>query len=280
MRCICINPKTEERYPKLELNGKEPCLNLMLPEVDLRVRSHKKRPALIVLGGGGFDHVSLREGEPVALKFAARGFVAGVLYYSLIPNRWPSQMLDVANSVVFLRKHAEEYNIDENRVFVLGLSAGAHPAASLSIYSTMTEELEQLPAGCCPNGLILGYPLLDTAQYGVEITNRNLLGDQRNDLELIKKTSLINLVHRSMPPVFLWSTQEDKAIPQMGIIRFVERLIKNEVKCEFHFYPKGVHGLGVATEQSAMTENMIVPSCAEWVAAAIRWACDFSERSE
>lgn len=279
MRSVCIEPKMGKIISKLDLSGKEACLNLLLPEVDIRVESHLKRPAIVVLGGGGFDHVSLREGEPVALQFVAKGFVVGVLYYSLIPNRWPSQMHDVANAVAYLRKHAEEYYIDAERVFVLGLSAGGHPTAALAIYSSLEENTERLPEGARPNGIILGYPLLDTAEYGVEIATKNLLGEQMNNRELIEKTSLISLVHSKMPPVFIWSTQEDEIIPQQGILEFVSRLVKKGVRCEFHSYSKGVHGLGVATLQSAMSPAMIVPSSAEWVAAAIRWALDCSGKS-
>lgn len=149
------------------------------------------------------------------------------------------------------------------RVFVLGLSTGGHPTAALAIYSSLEENTERLPEGASPNGIILGYPLLDTAEYGVEIATKNLLGEQMNNREPIEKTSLISLVHSKMPPVFIWSTQEDEIIPQQGILEFVSRLVKKGVKCEFHFYSKGVHGLGVATLQSAMSPAMIVPSSAE-----------------
>ena len=63
MRSVCIEPKMGKIISKLDLSGKEACLNLLLPEVDIRVESHLKRPAIVVLGGGGFDHVSLREGS-------------------------------------------------------------------------------------------------------------------------------------------------------------------------------------------------------------------------
>ena len=36
----------------------------------------KKRPLMLVFPGGSFDHLSLREGEPVALAYAAHGFDA------------------------------------------------------------------------------------------------------------------------------------------------------------------------------------------------------------
>ena len=43
----------------------------------------KQRPLVLVVPGGGYSHVSPREGDPVALQFAAAGYHTAVLTYSV-----------------------------------------------------------------------------------------------------------------------------------------------------------------------------------------------------
>ena len=43
----------------------------------------KQRPLVLVVPGGGYSHVSPREGDPVALQFAAAGYHPAVLTYSV-----------------------------------------------------------------------------------------------------------------------------------------------------------------------------------------------------
>lgn len=47
------------------------------------------RPVVIICPGGGYEHLSPREAEPVALQFNARGFHACVLRYSVAPAVYP-----------------------------------------------------------------------------------------------------------------------------------------------------------------------------------------------
>ena len=46
----------------------------------------RRRPALIICPGGGYEKLSNREGEPVALRFAGMGYAAFVLYYHVAPH--------------------------------------------------------------------------------------------------------------------------------------------------------------------------------------------------
>ena len=43
----------------------------------------KQRPLVLVVPGGGYNHVSPREGDPVALQFAAAGYHTAVLRYAV-----------------------------------------------------------------------------------------------------------------------------------------------------------------------------------------------------
>lgn len=56
----------------------------------------KKRPAVLILPGGGYAYTSPREAGPVALRFASGGYGAFVLEYSCAPARFPTALREAA----------------------------------------------------------------------------------------------------------------------------------------------------------------------------------------
>ena len=86
-----------------------------------------KRPAVIIVPGGGYEKVSRREGEPTAMQFIARGFQAFVLNYTVGGEKgasYPEQLFEVAACVDYVRKNAAEYGVNSKEIFVIGFSAG------------------------------------------------------------------------------------------------------------------------------------------------------------
>lgn len=78
----------------------------------------EKRPAVIVLHGGGYYMKSITEYTPVALRFMAEGYQAFTLDYSLLPTQYPQQLLELAAAVSYLRNNAKKYSIDCNRIIL------------------------------------------------------------------------------------------------------------------------------------------------------------------
>ena len=91
----------------------------------------KQRPLVLVVPGGGYNHVSPREGDPVALQFAAAGYHTAVLTYSVgegAQNYRPLRQLNEALGL--LRQNAGEWHILPDQIAVCGFSAGGHLALS------------------------------------------------------------------------------------------------------------------------------------------------------
>ena len=77
----------------------------------------KQRPLVLVVPGGGYNHVSPREGDPVALQFAAAGYHTAVLTYSVgegAQNYRPLRQLNEA--LALLRQNAEEWHILPDKI--------------------------------------------------------------------------------------------------------------------------------------------------------------------
>ena len=64
------------------------------PEMD----PDRRRPAILIIPGGGYAIGSDRESEPVALQFLAAGYQAFVLKYSCVPSRYPVALLEMAEA--------------------------------------------------------------------------------------------------------------------------------------------------------------------------------------
>ncbi|WP_242952161.1 alpha/beta hydrolase [Butyrivibrio sp. YAB3001] len=238
----------------------------------------KKRPLVIVCPGGGYRYTSDREAEPLALSFLAKGFHVAVLRYSCFPAHYPTALIELARSVLIVRKHADEWYIDSDAIIIQGSSAGGHLAASFACFwhdDFLTEKLMINNTASCkemlrPNGLILSYPVITSGEYAHKDSFVNLLGDELNELK--EKMSLENAVNDNVPATFIWATYTDESVPVENSLLFALALKKQNINTELHVFCEGGHGLSLAnhlTEGPSEKEN--VPSCEVWIDLACTW---------
>ena len=125
-------------YKKIEIivDGYEETADLYTYILDnsIEMNPERKRPVIVICPGGGYTKTSDREAEPVAMQYLAKGYHAVILRYSVAPARYPAALLQLAETVAYLRKNAEEFHIDTEKIILLGFSAGAHLAASLGVF--------------------------------------------------------------------------------------------------------------------------------------------------
>jgi acetyl esterase/lipase len=95
-----------------------------------------KRLAVIVIPGGGYQFCSDREAEIVAFEYLRAGYHAFVLGYSIKENAvWPNPLNDYEQAMELIRSRAEEWHIYEDKIAVLGFSAGGHLASAAATMS-------------------------------------------------------------------------------------------------------------------------------------------------
>lgn len=234
----------------------------------------RKRPLVLVCPGGGYEHVSVREGEPIALNFTTAGCHAAVLWYDISKHgvQHPQELKELAWAVAYIREHADEYAIDKDKILVAGFSAGAHLAAMLGCFwhkSWLEEEMHMKKETYKPNGLILAYPVITSGEFGHQGSFVNLIGDNTKDT-LREELSLENQVTDMVPPVFMWHTFEDGAVPLENSLMFAAALRKAGVNFEYHVFPHGGHGYSLATKETCIT-NEIEPQCEQWMELCKNW---------
>ena len=228
------------------------------------VESAAPTAAVVVCPGGGYRGKAQHEGKDIAEWLNTIGVSAFVLDYRVSPYRHPVPLADARRAVQFVRSHAEEYNVDPNRIGLMGFSAGGHLAASAGVYSldanpNADDPVEQVSSR--PDCLILCYPVISMEKHHHQGSRSNLLGPDP-DPELVNQMSLENHVHENMPPTFLWHTAEDKSVPVVNSLMFAEGLSKANVDFALHVFPRGRHGLGLAEE---------LPETAVWSELLASW---------
>ncbi len=238
------------------------------------MKVERKRPAVLILPGGGYRFTSDREAEPVAIQMNAMGFQAFVLYYSCEPATFPTALLQTAKAISVIREHAKEWHIEERKVVLLGFSAGGHLAASLGTFwnkEFVYEALKIEPKRIRPDGLVLAYPVITAWEFAHQDSFRALLGEEYEERKEL--VSLENQVGEDMMPVFLWHTFEDESVPVENSLLFAHALRKKNIPFELHIYQKGRHGLSLANGETnpANEENLIVLECQNWITMAGTW---------
>lgn len=235
----------------------------------------KKRPAVVICPGGGYDMCSEREAEFVALRFLGAGICAFVLRYSCVRKRFPTSALEAASAIKLVRDNAERYDIDPELVYICGFSAGGHLAASVACF--WDKEILTKPLGCRPDeikpaGQILCYPVITSGSYAHEGSILNLIGEERSD-ELRALVSLEDQVSSVTPKTFIWHCSDDGCVPVQNTLLYVDSLVRNGVSCECHIYEKGGHGLGLCDFNTASFgwEGHFQPEAARWAELAVQW---------
>ena len=204
------------------------------------------KTAVVVFPGGGYRDLAEHEGAAYACLLNSFGITAFVVNYRVAPHRFPAPLLDARRAMRFVRFYAEKFEIDKNKVFAMGSSAGGHLVALLSTYcGDIREEKDVLSdEDFLPNGQILCYPVISSDEKIFhEGSYRNLLGDLYENKEDYSPELLVSA---STPPAFIWHTSQDGAVPCINSYRYAEALWKMNIPCELHVFPVGGHGWGVA----------------------------------
>jgi acetyl esterase/lipase len=166
-------------------------------------------PAIIVIHGGGW-----RNGEPGSWftahnhYFASQGYVVFDIEYRLSGvAKWPAPFEDVQAAIRWVKNHAAEYQIDPERIALLGRSAGAH-LALMAAYCA--DEETQVRAVVSIYGAIeLRWPNL---QPGSAIID--LMGGTFEQLPAAYESATpINFVHDGLPPTLLIEAGMDLITP-------------------------------------------------------------------
>jgi len=238
------------------------------------VATETSRGAVVICPGGAYSHRAPHEGAPVAERFNREGIHAFVLHYRVAPHRYPAALMDGIRAIRIVRSRAGEWNVDPERIAVLGFSAGGHLAASSGVLFTeapdaIGDEVERIEGR--PDALVLCYPVITSGPFANHGSFENLLGPGVSSVRRAE-VSLELRVTEETPPAFLWHTSDDNGVPVENSLLFAQALHRHRIPFELHVFPHGPHGLGLAEEQD--------PRIAGWMDHCCAWLGEMGWRPD
>jgi len=212
--------------------------------------------AVIICPGGGYWILAAgHEGADVAKRFNEMGVAAFVLKYRIPeaktmrqPNIGPLQ--DAQRAIQLVRENAGEWNIDKNRIGLMGFSAGGHLASTAGTHFSKSYIDNPKHTSLRPDFLVLVYPVITfTDTSAAHIGSKEKLLGKNPSPDVVKQFSNELQVTSKTPPTFLVHAKDDGVSVKNSLL-FSDALKKNGVSTEMYLYEKGGHGYGMYNKTS------------------------------
>lgn len=248
------------------------------------------KPAVIVCPGGAYVSCPRHgtEGDAVAMTFAADGYQAFVLEYSVKSRApegktlFPAQLYDFGKAILTIREHAKEWYVNPDQIAVIGFSAGAHLCGMLAStwHTNLLSDYFQVDKALFrPMCAILLYGLYDY-KYQNEYNrihenpllpmdlNTHVFGTADPSPEAEEKYSPYYQVTEYMPPVFMAAAVNDGMVPSIQSVRMAEKLHTVGIPYELHMFQFGDHGFGLGRFLPEPYAEQKSHAAKEWVSLA------------
>ena len=252
-------PNSLESDEREVISKGETTLITTVQDPDIAVYLPNKRQAtgqaMLICPGGGYAHLAYDwEGVNIAKWLNSKGIAAIVLKYRLpasesVDVSHDAPLQDAQRAMKLIRHHAEKWNIERDKVGVIGFSAGGHLASTLGTqYDRQVlqprDSIDLLSAR--PDFMALIYPVITMKQEFTNQGSRDRLLGENPEEKLVTQFSGETQVGMNTPPAFLLHASDDTVVSVENSLLFYEALRKNNIYSELHVYPYGGHGFSLA----------------------------------
>jgi acetyl esterase/lipase len=226
--------------------------------------STKPTPVIFNIHGGGWNH-GVKEQQGGFNTFFKVGFAVVNIEYRLTSQaKAPAAVEDVRAAILYIVQHANEYNIDPNKIVVMGGSAGGHLALmggllqNQNIFDGQYKNLKNYTIAA----IIDKYGITDVWDwaYGKNITSKsatNWLGEKAKDSVFAKSVSPIYYVKKTSPPTFIIHGDADPTVPYQQSVALKNKFDEVGVKSEFVTIPGGLHGKFTKEQNTELNKSII-----------------------
>ncbi|MBQ6779765.1 MAG: alpha/beta hydrolase [Treponema sp.] len=235
---------------------------ILYPSV-VRREDGKKTAAVIICPGGSYHHLGMpHEGFASQKWFNSVGMSAFVLRYRVAYNRHhhPAMLEDIQMAIAYIRQHADEYNIDKEKIGAIGYSAGGHLVTMAGAFGA-TSELEKLgihtEESVRPNFVMPIYPVVSMQDDIAHKRSRKSLLHRNQSEERKNQFSMELQIPDDMPPTFLLACHDDPVVIFENSVRLDAALTEKNIPHIFVQYENGGHGFG-------MKENSAIMKAQHW----------------
>lgn len=241
------------------ISDKGSVTNISTPRLIVHQPQHPNGTAVLVISGGGYAHIELgKESTPTANWLQSEGVTVFELIYRLPQENWSSTDVpfqDAQRSIRMIRNLAKHYNIDQNKIGILGFSAGGHLAGITSTlfnkkFYKPVDKIDSLSAKPDFEGLI--YPVISMLPPNNTHAQKSILGTQptiKQEIDL----SVERQVNTNTPPTFLAQAVDDPISPVDNSYLMDKALKRANIPVEMHIFQTGGHGWGLGKKGSEVS---------------------------
>lgn len=220
-------------------------------------------PAAIIVHGGGYTGGDKRKNvQPLFEPLVRGGFACFSINYRLAPKyRHPAPIEDIKSAIRYVRERRAEYNVDPQRLVLIGESAGGslaslvgarneadyQVAAVVSFYAAYDQEARTRAAGKLADSHKLYFELreLDDRAY-----------------RTLREASAVRHVRKGSPPFLLLHGTEDKTVGLEQSVMMCDAMRKLGNQCELITIQGAGHGInGAEWEKQSLYKTRTV----EWL---------------
>lgn len=226
----------------------------------------ENRPGVVFYPGGAYHHLSVKESQQIPKFLNSLGISVFLVEYRCAPYTCEAILSDAFRAIRLVRANAQLFNINPEKVGVMGCSAGGHLAATVStLYYDAAGYIDDTvdKTNPKPDFTILCYPVISFKDDLTHKGSRDYFTNYAVTRDVIDNFSCENNVDEKTPPTFLWHTAADGSVKVENSLEYARALAENDVPFELHIYPFGGHGLAVAAEVERTGEW--TRDCAKWL---------------
>jgi len=205
--------------------------------------------AILVHGGGWSSGDKATEIDPIFAPLTKAGIAWFSINYRLAPaHKYPACIEDAEAAVKWVKAHAKEYNIDPQKIVLIGESAGGHIVDMVAVRATKDKPDTRVAAvvafyAPCNN-------VADSVRRGgPSASMQGLLGVPAGPMNDQTKKALydispLNFVHKDLPPYLLVHGTADKSVPYEQSVQWQAKLKDLGVPCDLITVKDGPHVMG------------------------------------
>ncbi|WP_018969814.1 alpha/beta hydrolase [Rubritalea marina] len=231
--------------------------NIHNPNLTVHTPQQPNGAAVVICPGGGYHWIaSGHEGHAVAKRLNQEGITAFVLKYRLpttpdVEYKHPIPVSDALRAVQWVRFHAKDYQLDPQKIGLMGFSAGGHLTATAGTHFDKVQFGSDAIAKVSsrPDFLGLGYAVISTRP---DIAHGCVTSPLPEAQKTSKRDSMSMESHvtAQTPPAFIFHAKDDQGVLPGNSEAMHQALKEKGVPSELKLYEKGGHGFGLGRPEN------------------------------
>ena len=242
---VAVKPLPERRLMDVEYS-KEAAqkLDIYLPAN----RNKDSTKVLLLIHGGSWANGDKKEFDRYigSLQKFLPGYAIVNINYRLVyaqRNIFPAQLQDIDAVIDFIDRKVDEFEINADKIVILGASAGAHLGLLKAYKENTDDRIKAVVDLFGPSDLAWLYHHHPFSQMSQSLLQNFLGVSYTEDPALYKEASPINYVSSQSPPTIIFHGGADYVVPVNESKRLQNKLDSAHVKNELIVYAQGQHGL-------------------------------------